>query len=102
MIDVTDKIRPFYDAMRQRRIDMGLSGREVSALAGKTGTWAIELEAQGRKAGLNPHVGRLAEWATALDVAEFGLYVVIDAHFVSFPIVGDEDEEEEVEEVDAF
>lgn len=93
MKDVSDKMQPFLTAMRVRRQEMGLSGREVSALAGKSGTWTIEIESMRKTA--NPHVGRLAEWATALDVAEFGLYVVVDGHFTSFPLIGEEEDGEE-------
>lgn len=99
MIDVTEHMKPFLAAMRARRNDMGLSGRELSQLAGKSATWAVELERQavdGRVA--NPQVGRLAEWTTLLDVAEFGLYTVIDGHFVTYPLVGDVDEEEQEEQ----
>lgn len=93
MKNVSDKMQPFLTTMRIRREEMGLSGREVAALAGKSGTWTIELESNRYS---NPQIGRLAEWLTALDVAEFGLYVVVDGHFTSFPLVGaDEDDEEE-------
>lgn len=96
MKDVSDKMQPFLAAMKVRREELGLTGREVSALAGKSGCWTIELETTRKP---NPQVGRLAEWLTALDVPEFGLYTVIDGHYTAFPLVGEEEDEGDDESV---
>ena len=95
-IDLSEKLAPVIRAMREYREQMGLTGREVSTLAGYTATWCTELESgTGLK---NPTVSRLVRLAGALEVQEFGVYVVIDGHHTAAPLVGgDEDDDELVE-----
>lgn len=97
MKDISKQLAPLYEVLKQRRRELGLNNTEIARRAGKrTGTWVSELDS-GK--ATNPEVSRLATLAEAHEVQEFGVYVVIDGHFTSAPLIGgDEDPDVEVVE----
>lgn len=98
MKDISKQLAPLYEVLKQRRKELGLNNTDVAHRAGKrTGTWVSELEAGKAR---NPEVSRLAVLAEAHEVQEFGVYIVIDGHFTSAPLIGGEEEPEEEEEAE--
>lgn len=90
-MDLTEKLTPFIDAMRNQRRDLAMSLSAVSRAAGAHRTWASTLE--NGEGCANPALSKLADWAQAVEAQEFGIYVVIDGHHTSVPIFGDDDED---------
>lgn len=88
-MEVHTQLGPLIRLLRNRRVQLGLTGIEAGALAGKASSWIAELESKSR---LNPSVSRLATWCAALDTQEFGLYIVIDGNYTAIPISWTEDE----------
>jgi transcriptional regulator with XRE-family HTH domain len=87
MMDVRAQLAEFAKLMRQRRVDLDLTGRDLSRQAGRAGSWAAELETG--KSG-NPGLGTLTEWAEQLG-GEFGIYIVFDGHHTAFPLTTPDD-----------
>lgn len=99
-MDFDDKLAPLRDAFRKRRVAQGWSHREVSARIGMSRTWTAEIETSHPRTA-NPQIGRLTEWARALDVQEFGVYAVIDGNHLAVPLYDDgtdDDTQDDVED----
>lgn len=88
-MDFIEQLRPLAQLMRRRRNELGLTAEKVGASVGMGMTWCSELEAG--KGTVNPSLRRLTQWAQALDVQEFGVYVVIDGHHTAVPVYETDD-----------
>lgn len=81
-IDTTAAMQPIVEAILAKQKELGLSQRQVSHITGRTQSWLGELLGNMD----NPRLGRLCLWAQAVQVQEFGIFLVLGEEHMSLPL----------------